>query len=104
MPADIYQLSEYQFKVLKDIAPGKGQAIVLPELLGTDPEDVVKHVSEHRADLEDLIVLGLMEDLTSSMLEPIIKQRIETGRGYDIYGITDIGRRMFARRTFKRIN
>ncbi len=104
MPADIYQLSAYQFRVLKDIAPDKGQAIVLPELIGTDPDDVVKHVSEHRADIQDLIVLGFMEDLTSQMLEAITKQRIEKGRGYEIYGITDIGKRMFGRRTFKHIN
>lgn len=101
---DIYELTEYQFRVLSDIAPSEGQAIILPELLDTDSEAAVRIVNRHRSDLEDLVVLGLMEDLTSSMLEAITKQRAKNGRGYDVYGITDIGRCMFARQASKRIN
>lgn len=69
-------------------------SVVIPEEKKDNPE-VYKTEMERMRNLEQLVIIGALEDITDQCSERILKLLNATGRIFKVYEVTDIGVLMF---------
>jgi len=93
---EIYDLTKIQFKVLKAAVEGDAP-VFLPEL---DPRGTVEERIDQQSELDmlnDLITLGLMEDVSKTQQTAIDLFRKQYGYGLFFYKATEHGKAMFSK-------
>lgn len=102
--ADIYQLTEFQYDNLKKVANGNTPLVILVEAIPSDDDKTRERLNKQIEDIRDLVTLGMFKDMTGSFAEKIASQKLEAGRGFLVFLITDIGYDMFHKIRNKYIN
>lgn len=95
MPFEHYQLTEYQHKSLVQVANGKTPLVFTIEINPDDDEATVARLDKQEAELRELAQLGLLKDVTGSLAEHIASTKLQSGRGYKAFMITNTGYDMF---------
>jgi hypothetical protein len=94
--SEIYQLSEFQNKSLSIAANGKSICFAILESSDSDPQDTKEKLDKDFHEIEDLVRLELVKDVSEKFTEQIQLSRINNGRGYKVVALTEVGLRMFA--------
>lgn len=105
MPSSIYHLTEFQFKNL-DNAANNSQTTVLA-ILDTHPTDSLENLrvlEKNQREMQDLVNLGLMRDISESFSDSINEHLAKGERGYKIVILTDEGLKMFRRHEKRLVN
>lgn len=91
----IYTLSDFQLRNLIEASNGRvtSFAVVQPAL--KDDEELRAKLENYTREVEDLVKLGLAEDISGDFQAAILQKREESGRGFTIYTVTETGYLMF---------
>ncbi len=102
--ADFYELSEFQLDTLKRLAKDPQELLVVIETVEGDQPDTIEKFAVRKSEADELVVLGLLEDRTKSMVDAVVGFKLRTGRNPHMYYATDFGRIMFEKNHKKNPN
>jgi hypothetical protein len=102
--SNIFQLSEFQYDNMVEKANGKSPLLIVLEALETDEPDLKERLERQVREVKELEILGFVKDKTGTFLEKITSHKLQTGRGYLVYIITDNGFDMFHGTNKRKIN
>ena len=89
------ELSKFQYKTLNDAANGDSRAFVV---LQPSPKDSEEKRNNHLKDIEEseqLVTLGLVEDVSSRFKDSIQMAKLNSDREFKVYVISELGQKMF---------
>lgn len=95
MPHEHYQLTEFQHKTLMAVANGSNPVAFVVEAIPEDDAETVARLNKQVEEMNDLVQLGFLKDVSGKMAEAVLATKLKAGRGYKPYLITDIGFDMF---------
>jgi hypothetical protein len=89
-------LVQEQVDLLESMASGLGAfSTAVPEE-AKDGKETYEAAMVTVRDNEQLLIMGLIKDITEAQMDKIATLFSMTGRQFKVYEITDIGRRMFS--------
>jgi hypothetical protein len=92
----IYQLSEFQFGTLRHAANGGSIVFAVLDPAPSDPPEKRKQFIDERLQIDALVDLGILKDVSERFQESIETSRINNNnRGFVVVALTDIGLCMF---------
>lgn len=91
----IYTLTDFQLRNLMEAANGKVNSFAVVEPSPKDDHDIRAKLEQYMKEIDDLMKLGLVEDISEGFQEAIQQKREQEGRGFLIYTVTQTGFLMF---------
>jgi hypothetical protein len=92
---EIYQLNDFQLTQLILSTSGLNPILALLDIAPEDDAELKEKLNRYSADMEALISIGLLQDVSESMAERIENTRMQVGRGYRALVPTKEALRMF---------
>lgn len=94
--ADIYELSKLQFAVLTKAATcGNRVFAVLEPNEEIDTPSHAHQLTKELKEFQELLPLGLVEDVSKDFSEPIAVSKLNNKRGFIVLALTEAGYLMF---------
>jgi hypothetical protein len=94
----IYELSERQFNTLKDTANSEHVVFSIINTLETDSEEMKEEAISLTKEIEDLIKMGLVKNVSDQFTESINMSKLKNGREFNVYSLTPDSVLMFLNR------
>ena len=88
-------ITQDQVDLLESMANGLGAFSMATPEEAKDGKETYEAAMETVRDNEQLLGLGLIKDITEAQMDKIIPLFTMTGRRFQVYEITDTGRKMF---------
>jgi hypothetical protein len=79
---EIYQLNDFQLSQLIVSTSGHSPILALLETIPEDEPELTEKLNRYTRDMEALITIGLLQDISESVAERIESTRVQIGRGY----------------------
>lgn len=94
--AEIYELNPLQYAVLRKAALEGNRTFAVLEPSETLDEPVRRaRLADELRQMEDLVAIGLTEDISADFTESIAVCKRSNKRGYKVHALTDAGFLMF---------
>lgn len=88
-------LTAFQYKTLDNAANGTSKVFVVLKPSSKDSEDKQKNHLKDVTEIEQLVGLGLAEDVSGSFNESIQMSKLNDDRDFKVFTITELGTKMF---------
>lgn len=92
----IPEINQYQVDALVDMATGIGGASLPVPDSKLDSYDHYSKLTSELCDLNQLVILGLLKDITKDCGEKLATMYAMSGRQFRVYQITETGKSMFS--------
>lgn len=95
-PEAIPAINERQLNTMHDVFSGMPTFLLVVPDSGFDIPEAFERFTESNREVNQLVELGFLEDITSANKENLAKYTTITGRIFRMFRGTDLGRYMFA--------
>jgi hypothetical protein len=89
------QINAEQVTAMTDMAEGEGAISVVVPDVKQDTYENYNLIQNELCDLNQLVILGLLKDITGECTEKLDKMYTLTKRQFRVFEITQIGQKMF---------
>ena len=89
------ELSEWQFKILKEMCKQRVYVVFGPHNLSGDTDEVRNGYIKNLTQLHDLVKQGFMVNVTSDFTNVLNDARAKRQRTFDAFAVTPMGVQMF---------
>lgn len=88
-------ITSYQFDVLCQTAQATVPILLMAHARHEDKPSLQRELLEKHSAVEELVVLGLAEDVSDEFVDTIRDHAQRTGRRFSVYGLTENGYLLF---------
>ena len=90
------ELNEKQFNLLKNLCATEAGLVIVPTWAEGDDEKYRETYDSNYAELQSIVKLGFLEDITGELAEAVAESIERTGRGFLALKITEQAFNMFS--------